>query len=108
MNAAGNPCQSIGPDSTETQCFIAAGQRADKTLNVFYEKMRAHLEPEDQKNLLAAQRLWIQFRDANCSAEERLYEGGSARPTVRAACIEAMTHQRLIELHTMYDWTLDK
>ena len=108
MNVPGNPCQSIGPNSSETQCFITASQNADKELNSFYGKLIAHLSPEDRKNLQAAQRLWVQFRDANCKAEYNLYGGGSAGPTVRAACIEAVTRHRTAELKVMYSWTLDK
>jgi uncharacterized protein YecT (DUF1311 family) len=58
--------------------------------------------------LQVTQRLWVQFRDANCSAEYSLYGGGSAGPTARAACIEAVTRQRTAELKTMYGWVLDK
>ncbi|MBT9331135.1 lysozyme inhibitor LprI family protein [Paracidobacterium acidisoli] len=108
MNAAGNPCQSIGPDSSETQCFITASQAADRELNSFYGKLRAHLRSDDLSNLQAAQRLWMQFRDANCKAEYDLYEGGSAGPMVRAACIEAVTRQRTAELKTIYGWVLEK
>jgi uncharacterized protein YecT (DUF1311 family) len=108
MNVPGNPCQSIGPDSSETQCFITASQIADKELNSFYGMLRMHLSPEDRKKLQVAQRLWMQFRDANCRAEYDLYGGGSAGPTVRAACIEALTRHRTAELKIMYGWTLDK
>ncbi|GGG66083.1 hypothetical protein GCM10011585_04890 [Edaphobacter dinghuensis] len=108
MNVPGNPCQSIGPNSSETQCFITASQIADRDLNSFYGKLITHLDPENRKNLQAAQRLWVQFRDANCRAEYDLYGGASAGPTVRAACIEAVTRHRTAELKIMYGWTLDK
>ena len=108
MNAVPNPCQSVGPNSLQTECFLAASQKADKDLNAYYGKLRAHLEADDLKKLQVAQRLWVQFRDANCTAEYSLYGGGSAGPTVRAACIEALTRQRTTELRTMYDWVLEK
>ena len=108
INAAGGPCQSVGPNSSKTECFIAASKKADEDLNAFYGKLRIKLESNDLANLQVAQRLWVQFRDANCKAEYSLYAGGSAGPTVRAACAEAVTRQRAIELRTMYGWVLEK
>lgn len=108
MNAPGNSCLSAGPDSSITQCFVEASQAADKDLNSYYGKLRKHLDSDSWKDLQEAERLWMQFRDANCKAEYNLYEGGSAGPTVRAACLESETRQRTADLRTMYDWTLDK
>ncbi len=108
MNAAGAPCQSKAPDSPKTECFLAESKKADENLNAFYGKLRIKLRSDELTNLQLAQRLWLQFRDANCKAEYSLYGGGSAGPTVRAACVEAMTRQRTIELKTMYGWLLEK
>lgn len=73
-----------------------------------YARIRTPLSAGDQKMLQTSQRLWIQFRDANCAAEYALYGGGSAGPMARAACVAADTRQRIAELHTMYDWILQK
>lgn len=40
----------------------------------------AKLEGEDEKRLVAAQRLGIKYRDANCAAERELYAGGTGGP----------------------------
>jgi uncharacterized protein YecT (DUF1311 family) len=85
MNVRTGPCQSAGTGADEAQCFFL-----------------------DRVKLQAAQRLWIQFRDANCEAEYDLYSGGSAGPIVREACLAATTRQRTAELHVMYDWQLKK
>jgi uncharacterized protein YecT (DUF1311 family) len=63
---------------------------------------------DELAKLREAQRLWIQFRDANCNAEYALYEGGSAGPMVKVACIEAVTRHRTEELQVMYGWRLEK
>ena len=55
-----------------------------------------------------AQRLWLKFRDANCSAERNMYGSGTAASMVYAACIEADTRQRTAELKTMYGWRWQK
>ncbi|WP_223295267.1 lysozyme inhibitor LprI family protein [Allochromatium vinosum] len=38
----------------------------DARLNGAYQKLRAQLSAERRKALQSAQRLWIQYRDANC------------------------------------------
>jgi uncharacterized protein YecT (DUF1311 family) len=108
MNAKDASCQ--GPASTvdEAACFGAALSRADAELNRFYRRVQTVVEGRHLSNLKNAQRLWIQFRNANCSAEYDLYEGGTAGPTVKSACLEAMTRRRTEELNTMYGWRLEK
>lgn len=107
MNAKDAPCQS-GPNAEQTQCFFKEAQAADRELNLVYNKIRTALSPTDQSKLQAAQRLWVQFRDANCAAERELYDGGSAAPMVFQACLGADTRQRIAELNVMYGWRLEK
>src|SRR6516164_4469645 len=72
MNAK-NPCENVGgPASEETRCFVEEAQRADRELNLVYNKVRTVLTSTEQQQLQATQRLWIQFRDANCTAERDL------------------------------------
>jgi uncharacterized protein YecT (DUF1311 family) len=93
-------------------CFYAASQKADANLNRTYAQIRAALknrgDDEDLHNLLDAQRLWLQFRDASCKAERALYEGGTAQPTAYRACIEELTRKRSEDLNATYDWVLVK
>jgi uncharacterized protein YecT (DUF1311 family) len=67
-----------------------------------YKQLRGRLDAADGQRLVAAQRLWIQYRDANCSAERDLYEGGTAASPVHLACLEAMTRARTKELAVTY------
>jgi uncharacterized protein YecT (DUF1311 family) len=108
MNANDAPCRTAGSGFEETQCFVSEAKAADRELNAFYAQIRKVLAPVDQNKLQSAQRLWVQFRDANCAAERDLYEGGSAASMVYAACFAADARQRTAELHTMYDWLLKK
>jgi uncharacterized protein YecT (DUF1311 family) len=101
----------VGPQaqaSKKHKCFVSEAKAADRELNAFYAQIRKVLAPVDQNKLQSAQRLWVQFRDANCAAERDLYEGGSAASMVYAACFAADARQRTAELHTMYDWLLKK
>jgi uncharacterized protein YecT (DUF1311 family) len=108
MNAKDAPCQGPGSTADMAQCFAAAQTAADKQLNLTYKEILSKLDPDERAALTAAERLWIQFRDANCHAERVLYEGGSGAPIAFAACIEAETRQRTSDLLVMYGWRLEK
>jgi uncharacterized protein YecT (DUF1311 family) len=58
-----------------TICFTKAREAADAQLNAAHKEIRSKLEGEDEKRLVTAQRLWIEYRDANCTAERELYAG---------------------------------
>jgi uncharacterized protein YecT (DUF1311 family) len=102
MNAADAPCKSTGVDVDITNCMFKAWKTADAELNRVYAQSRKGLDVTDLQRLVAAQRLWVQFRDANCDAAYGLYGGGSAGPMVRAACLEKDTRERVKELKIMY------
>jgi uncharacterized protein YecT (DUF1311 family) len=108
MNAKDAPCQGPSSNAEQTQCFFSASRNADADMNQTYKQVRKVLGAEEQIQLQSAQRLWLQFRNANCAAERDLYAGGTAAPMVYAACIEADTRQRTAELNTMYGWCLIK
>ena len=108
INAKNAPCHGPASGSEETACFVTAEREADLKLNQLYLHIVRSLNSDDRDALQQAQKIWIQFRDANCSAEEGLYRGGSAAPMVRYACLEAMTHHRTEELQIMYGWRLEK
>lgn len=108
MNAKDGPCQKPAFGDEETSCFYHASKHSDAELNQLYLRVLTVVDGDELAKLKAAQRLWMQFRDANCSAEEELYSGGSAASMVKIACLEAVTRHRTEELHVMYDWRLEK
>jgi uncharacterized protein YecT (DUF1311 family) len=110
VNNPGGPCQHAGPDAMIGGCFSRAKDDADRTLNVVYAQILAVLEPKDRLNLVKAERVWLQYRDATCAAESGLYDGAAdgMRSTVRVACLDAETRQRLNDLHASYDWKVQK
>jgi uncharacterized protein YecT (DUF1311 family) len=107
-NASDSPCQASASNAEITSCFISASKTADERLNKVYGRIREVLSADEQRDLRAAQRLWLKFRDANCQAERNLYAGGSAAPMIYAACMEADTRQRTSDLKAMYSWRLEK
>jgi uncharacterized protein YecT (DUF1311 family) len=87
-------------------CFDKAYKAADGTLNQKYNQISRVLQPDDLQRLKVAQRLWIQFRDATCTAESHLYNGGTASAPAYSACLEELTRQRTADLETIYGWVI--
>jgi len=107
MNAAGAPCQKVGGvTGAIDNCFARAYRVADDQLNQVYKQIRQVLTPEEQQQLVAAQRLWLQLRDATCKAESDLYKGGDAESPAYSACLEEETRQRTADLKTTYGWVI--
>ena len=106
MNSAGAPCQNIAVTVAIENCFDKAYRAADSALNQKYNQITKVLQPDDLERLRVAQRLWIQFRDATCTAESDLYRGGTASAPAYAACREELTRQRAAELETIYGWVI--
>ncbi len=78
-------------------CIGAETQRQDRRLNQAYKAAMALQSPERKKQLQAAQRAWIQFRDANCA----FYfdpDGGSLARVSANDCVMTSTAQRAQEL----------
>ena len=108
MHAADAPCQHENSNAEATACFVRASQDEDKLLERVYGVVLSAVDGRVQEALKASQQLWLQYREANCSAERDLYTNGSAAPTVYYACLEAVTRHRTTELKTMYGWRVEK
>ena len=107
VNAPDNPCRTDAtPDVVD--CIATALKKSDSDLNYLYQRIQTVVSGEELVKLKASQRLWVKFRDVNCDAEHELYDGGTAAPAVKLACLEAMTRHRTEELKVMYGWRLEK
>jgi uncharacterized protein YecT (DUF1311 family) len=107
MNAAGAPCQKTsGVTIALDNCFARAHRASDDQLNQVYKQIRQVLTPDQQQQLVEAQRLWVQLRDATCRAESDLYKGGDAASPAYSACLEEETRQRTADLKTTYGWVV--
>jgi uncharacterized protein YecT (DUF1311 family) len=84
------------------QCLGAAYQKADKKMNELYSQIIKKRDAAARNRLQAVQRLWIKYRDANCSAAAALYQGGSIQPSVRSGCLERLTRYRIDEMEHVY------
>jgi uncharacterized protein YecT (DUF1311 family) len=90
------PCGDRPDTATITACIGNKARAWDRRLNTAYQALESTIDPEQREPLKAAQRLWIQYRDANC----RFYaaHSGSISSILAAECTRAMTQDRTLEL----------
>ena len=97
-----------------TSCLNAEAKVWDQFLNIEYKATRAHAKAMDADEaeyfpefarraeaLLAAQRAWIAFRDAECDLAYAEWGSGSMRNIAWADCQMQMTAERAIDLRAM-------
>lgn len=84
----------------------AAGRfhKADGELNRVYQQIRAQLEPEERSKLVAAQRAWLSFREAECELEAMHVGNSSFSGVLLSNCRARLTYERTKDLRSV---TLD-
>lgn len=78
------------------ECLKSQTAQWDNRLNVAYQQAMKKAAPKQQDQLRAAQRLWIEYRNANC-----LYYGlgeGTIARIEAGSCMLTMTEARAREL----------
>jgi uncharacterized protein YecT (DUF1311 family) len=96
-----SPC--LGSTVEMAVCAYAGYHKVDRELNKLYRAILPKLEPGEQKDLRAAQRLWVQFRGADCKAVFNSLRGGIEAPIQQSGCLETLTRQRIAELKSTYE-----
>ena len=84
------------PEQTQIgldQCADQAFQRADRALNEAYREILRRLgdETHAKQLVVAAQKAWIAFRDAECAFPVSSSGGGSIYPMEYSLCLEDKT-----------------
>lgn len=91
-----HPCGEQPNTIAIVECVDARTKAADRRLNAAYKALQQRIEEGPRQRLVAAQRLWIQYRDANCG----FY--GSPQGTIwrihAAECRRSMTEEHAREL----------
>ena len=90
------PCGDKTSTPAVVECVQAKTNVADQRLNAAYKALQARIDAAQRQPLLAAQRLWVQYRDANCGFYG--VQDGSIRQVQAAECIRSMTEDRAREL----------
>ena len=97
--AQGDPQKCDGSTAEMVDCLKAQTAEWDKRMTIAYEKAMKEASPQQHDQLRAAQRLWIQYRDANC-----LYYGmgeGTIARIDAGECMRSMTEARARELERL-------
>src|SRR4029453_1393869 len=98
--AGASPAIAAGcnEQSTQSDLNICADQdfkAADKALNQVYSEIVKRLagDPDGRKRLVATQKAWIAFRDAECDFQSGNSIQGSIYPLLVLTCRTAMTNK---------------
>jgi uncharacterized protein YecT (DUF1311 family) len=98
----GDPVAACDGSTYEmVDCLKAKTAYWDKRMTIAYQRMLKAGEPTQREQLRVAQRLWIQYRDANCLYYD-LGEGTIARIDA-GECMRSMTEARAKELEGKED-----
>lgn len=100
--ASAQDCQNATDQATMNQCAGKAFEDADKQLNADFKEIEKRLadDADTKKLLVAAQRAWIAFRDAECTFQTSMAAGGTIHPMLVANCKAALTNGRVAQLKT--------
>jgi uncharacterized protein YecT (DUF1311 family) len=99
--ARANECDNAMDQSTMNACADQSFKKADAELNAVYKKLqsRKNDDAEAAKLLIAAERAWVLFRDAECEFDAADNLGGSIYPMVYSGCLERLTQARIDQLN---------
>ncbi len=95
-------CASATTQAAMNTCAAADFARADAALNATYAEVMARLARDEQgrARLVAAERAWIAYRDAQCDFESNDTAGGSIHPMLVLQCRATLTQSRDRQLLT--------
>lgn len=104
----GNAAFAACPGQSQLELNDCAAQRyqqADALLNAAWPQAKGYMDSLGAGELLLdAQRKWLAFRDAACSAEMAPFAGGSIQPLVWYDCLTRVTQTRTAELRALTNY----
>jgi len=95
--------QGCNPNQSQAElneCYGAAYKKTDAELNLLYRQITGRLKNDNAttKLLVAAQRAWVAFRDAECEFSASGVAGGSIYGMILAICLDKLTSKRIDDL----------
>ena len=92
-------CAAAQTQAELNACAAQDYQKSDAALSQVYVQLKAKLaDPKQQELLVAAERAWVAYRDAECGFETSGSTGGSIHPMVQAMCLNEKTLVHSAEL----------
>jgi uncharacterized protein YecT (DUF1311 family) len=96
------PARAEDCAKTETQtdmnaCAADAFKETDTKLNAVYREIIERLKDNEEAKqlLIKAQRVWLQYRDAECAFAASAARSGSIYPTILDNCLDGLTNDRV-------------
>lgn len=93
-------CTNPQTQADMNDCAGADFKVSDGQLNAVYQQILGRLHAADvaKQRLVAAEKGWIRFRDAECAFATSASEGGSAFPMLETMCKTNLTKERIKQL----------
>jgi uncharacterized protein YecT (DUF1311 family) len=95
-------CDKAVSTSDINECARIGQEKVEKQLNVVYQDvLKTTAAPdaaEERKALIAAQRAWVKFREADCKAVYQKWAGGTIRGVMYTGCMQNRAETRIKEL----------
>ncbi len=89
------------------ECALIDQKKVEAKLNKVYQRVLKSLDKPDvplepysemRQSLIAAQRAWVKFREADCEAVYQKYVSGTIRTVMYIGCIQSHAEKRIKEL----------
>jgi uncharacterized protein YecT (DUF1311 family) len=89
-------CQNAANQAAMNSCANQAYKKSDAELNAAYRDVTKRLRKDRNatRRLVAAQRTWISYRDAECAFSSFRSASGTVYPMVIASCLDRLTRAR--------------
>ena len=95
-------CSNAANQLDMNECAQKAYEAADADLNGVFKEIETRLydDAATKKLLIAAEKAWVGFRDAECTFRTSATADGSIHPTMVSMCLEDLTKARTEQLKT--------
>ncbi|OON41819.1 hypothetical protein BTJ39_01270 [Izhakiella australiensis] len=94
-------CANATTQADMNQCANEDYKKADGELNTTYKQALKATSGKQKSLLQAAQKKWIEYRDADCNFQTFKSKDGTVWPMNVSACLQDKTQQRTKELKSM-------
>ena len=94
-------CKTYTNQTDLNKCASRVLSESDAKLGKIYSNYQAELSPDEKNRLRESQKLWVQFKEKDCSFEASPVSKGSMYDYVLSSCLVNRTDKRITELENM-------
>jgi len=117
-----NPCDEKPTSQRQmNDCAAFEYEQADEHLNMVYGKAMKYMTDDQARaekkgnqqqieyektavaSLKQSERAWLTYRDLQCKAAGKLYEGGSMRGMIESGCLTTLTKNHIADIKAVYE-----